>query len=381
MTLASDDKRDTDGLSATTLRMLALREVVFEEWTNRVRASSKKAETLPQPILVDTMPAFYDNIAESLTADYPRTQGVDGTNLAAEHGNERARVTAYDHETLIGEYQLFRWVVFEVLYREGVELSAAQVLTINASIDAGIKEAVSAFALVHTLLREKFAAALTHDLRGPLGAASTALELILINNDPAMLRVFAVKALQNVQRMDGMIRELLDSMAFHGGEQIPLRMSQFDILEVVKEVQVDTAGIQGARIEIAGVSVIGWWDRSSLRRALENLVSNAIKYGHESRPITIRVQESHGRLILHVHNEGTPIPPDEQQAIFQMYRRTESAQLTQRQGWGIGLPYVRAVAESHGGSVVTDSTPERGTTFTIEVPVDCRPYDGSPTIV
>jgi signal transduction histidine kinase len=379
MTLASDQKPDTQGLSPTSRRMLALREQVFAEWEGRVRAGLESASALPHPLLIDTLPAFYDNIAEALTPDYPRNTGVDGTTLAAEHGGERARLTNYDHPALVGEYQKFRWVIFDVLNREGVQLSTDEIQTINASIDAGIKEAVGAFALVHGALRERFAAALTHDLRGPLSVASSALELILMVNDPAKMKTLAAKALENVGRMDGMIHELLDTMAFHSGEMLSLTMSQFDIDEVVKEVLVARAG-KTAPVDLSGAQVRGWWDRAALTRALENLMTNAEKYGQHGAAIAIRVGETHGRLILSVHNEGIAIPPEEHDAIFKMYRRAESTQASPQQGWGIGLPYVRAVAESHGGSIALDSAPGRGTTFTIDIPVDCRPFVGAPTL-
>ena len=340
MTLASDQQPDTDGLSTTSRRMLVLREQVFAEWEGRVRAGLEPASTLPHPLLIDTLPAFYDNIAQALTPGYPRDTGVDGTTLAAEHGGERARLTNYDPPALVGEYQKFRWVIFDVLNREGVQLSADEVQTINASIDAGIKEAVGAFALVHSALRERFAAALTHDLRGPLSVASSALELIMLVDDPAKMQTMAAKALENVRRMDGMIHELLDTMAFHSGEKLSLTMSQFDIDEVVKEVLLARAG-KTAPVDVTGVQVRGWWDRAALTRALENLLTNAGKYGQQGAAIAIRISESHGRLILSVHNEGNAIPPEEHDAIFKMYRRAESTQSSPQQGWGIGLPYVR----------------------------------------
>lgn len=380
MTLASDQKLNLEGLSTTSRRMLALREAVFAEWEVRVRATLNKARTLSHPMLVDTLPEFYDNIAEAVSPGYPRSTGVDGNTLASEHGGERARITTYDHEALIGEYQVFRWVIFEVLAREGVDLNTSEIITINASIDAGIKEAVSGFVLVHSALRERFAAALTHDLRGPLGAASTALELIMMTDDPVRMKTFAAKALDNVHRMNHMIHELLSTMSFHSGENLVLDMSAFDIREVVKEVQVDTVTQHGPRVRVSGSPVHGWWDRQAMKRALENMVGNAIKYGRAGTPVSIRVEEVHERLLISVHNEGEPIPPGEQEAIFQMYRRTEAARLTRQQGWGIGLPYVRAVAESHGGSIALDSTAERGTTFAIDVPKDCRPLRGAPTV-
>lgn len=380
MTYATDRPHDAQSLSPTSQRMLALRDAVFAEWERRVRADLPQAKDLKHPILIDTLPAFYDNIAEAVTLDYPRLVATSGTTVAAEHGGERARLTAYDHQALIGEYQIFRWVIFDVLYREGVPLVPDEVLAINASIDAGIKDAVNAFTLVHSALRERFAASLTHDLRAPLGAVATALELMQLAPELPRTRDLTAKALDNVHRMGAMIHELLDTMAFHGGHQLSLEMTHFDVCELVEEVRADAADALGPRIRTRGQPIPGWWDRSALKRALENMVGNAVKYGRPGTPVTIMVDAVHGRLLLTVHNEGDPIPPEEQEGIFQMYVRAEAARGNAGHGWGIGLPYVRAVAESHGGSIALESTAERGTTFVIDIPVDCRDFKGAPTI-
>jgi len=63
-----------------------------------------------------------------------------------------------------------------------------------------------------------------------------------------------------------------------------------------------------------------------------------------------------------------------------MYRRADAARRGDSQGWGIGLPYVRAVAESHGGSVTVDSGVDRGTTFVIDIPLDARAAGDAPTL-
>jgi len=380
VTYASDQKDDGSGLSRASQRMLALREQVFAQWEAEVRASVEEAAQLRHPVLIDTLPVFYDNIAESLTPGYGRQNGTDGTTVAAEHGGERARITSYDHVALIDEYQLLRRCILEALARDGVSLSHAEVLVVDSSIDAGIKEAVNAFTLVHRGLRERFTAALTHDLRGPLHATSMALEIILMTNDPARIRTVAAKALANVQRMGGMVSELLDSMAFHGGQKVQLELSQFDICELVREVQLDAVAQRNMPVHMTPHSVHGWWDSKALWRAIENMITNACKYGEAGTPITIKIDEVHERLLLTVHNHGEPIPQNEQESIFQMYRRAESARQGVKGGWGIGLPYVRAVAESHGGSVGVDSSRERGTTFVIDIPVDCRPMQDAPTL-
>lgn len=380
MSFASDQNQAQFPLSSNGKRMLSLRDHVFALWEQQVRQRLQQARSLQHPILIDTLPVFYDNIAQSISPAYPRAIATDGTTVAAEHGGERARITSYDHTALIEEYQLLRWAIFEVLHREQVVLDHEEMHAINASIDGGIQEAVEAFTLVHSGFRERFAAALTHDLRGPMAAALTGLEVLLLTNDQAKMKTLGAKAITNIQRMSKMVDELLDTMAFHGGQDIQLSLSEVDILEVIKEAQSDAMAIHGPRIRFDAGSVRGWWDRDALKRVIENLVSNAVKYGSPDTPVTIQSQEIHGRLVVTVHNEGPPIPAQEQECIFQMYRRAETAKRGAKEGWGIGLPYVRAVTESHGGSIGLDSSVERGTTFVIDIPADGRLYKNSDSL-
>lgn len=380
MTFASDQDDAQIGLSANGKHMLAMRDDVFAVWESRVREQLLQARVLQQPILIDTLPVFYDNIVESISSAHPRTSGTDGTTVASEHGGERARVTSYDHAALIEEYQILRWAIFDVLHREQIVLDHHETHAIHSSIDSGIQEAVEAFFLVHSAFRERFAAALTHDLRGPLTATVTGLELIMLTNDVTKIKLIAARALANSERMSAMIDELLHTMAFHGGQKIQLAPADVDIMEIVKEVQADAITAHGPRIRVMGQSILGHWDHTALKRALENLVANAVKYGSPDTPITIKVQGTHGRLVLTVHNEGQPIPPSEQECVFQMYRRAQSARQNAAKGWGIGLPYVRAVAESHGGSVGLDSSVESGTTFVIDIPLDARLAPDAPSL-
>jgi signal transduction histidine kinase len=73
-----------------------------------------------------------------------------------------------------------------------------------------------------------------------------------------------------------------------------------------------------------------------------------------------------------MHNEGHPISPDETESIFKVFTRGRASRQSHQEGWGIGLPFARAVAASHGGSCLVNSSPELGTSFVIELPVDAR---------
>jgi len=380
MTLASDQEPDSSRLSDTAKRMEALRDDVFAAWEARVREQLLPARALQHPLLIDTLPVFYDNILESISPAHPRRSAVDGSSVAGEHGGERARLTSYDHATLIEEYQLLRWAIFDVAHRAQLVFDHREAHAIHTSIDLGIREAVQAFFLVHSGFREGFAAALTHDLRGPLAATITALELILLTDDLAKIKTVAARALANSERMGTMLDELLHTMAFHSGQKMQLALGEVDIMDVAMEVQAEASAASRARLRVTGHAVRGVWDRGALKRALENLVANAVKYGSPATPITIRTDETHGRLVLSVHNEGEPIPAEEQECVFQMYERARSAQQGTAQGWGIGLPYVRAVAESHAGSVGLDSSAELGTTFVIDIPLDSRLVAAPPVL-
>jgi len=75
---------------------------------------------------------------------------------------------------------------------------------------------------------------------------------------------------------------------------------------------------------------------------------------------------------MSVHNSGNAIDREHHGQIFEYLWRDGSTK--GKRGWGIGLPFVKSVAESHGGSVAVDSSPATGTTFIIDIPVDCRPF-------
>jgi signal transduction histidine kinase len=381
MTLATDQNLDPDKLSPTARRMLELRDEVLWEWAERVRQSLKEAEQLPHPILINTFPSLYDNIAEAITPGYPRTTGNESNTVASEHGGERARLTNYNVHSVIFEYQILRWTIFDVLKANDVQLNDDEIYRINASIDGSVREAVNAFALAQLALRERFMAALTHDLRNPLSNAKLAAQLIERSSDPDRIKEFAGQIVASLERMDGMIQDLLDAAKFQSGERLKLRLEEFDMQELAKEVCEQFTFAHGPRFQLIAQSARVWWDREAIKRAMENLLGNALKYGTPDTPVRIKIDPVHGRVMLTVHNEGEPIPPEQIESLFQVFQRAVAAKEGNSDGWGIGLPYVRSVAESHGGSIEVDSAERRGTTFLISMPADARPYQHAPTLV
>jgi signal transduction histidine kinase len=94
-------------------------------------------------------------------------------------------------------------------------------------------------------------------------------------------------------------------------------------------------------------------------------------------PITCQVLETHGRVIMSVHNEGDAIPAEYLTVLFQPFRRSLVAEKSGKPGWGLGLVLVQAIAEAHGGSVAVESTAEQGTTFSLDILLDVTDFGDS----
>jgi signal transduction histidine kinase len=362
-----------------------LREPILNSWLAKVKAEVKTAGILNNPIIINTIPLFLDGLAEALCQECSRETATESSNIAQEHGGERARVTRYGPEQVIQEYQILREVIKAEVRRQ-TPLSDRDDLIIQKSFDKAIQESMISYFLVHGRIREQFVATLTHDLRNPIGAVKMAAELILdvVNEDEAALAVVEIndlskRIIKNAKRADRMIQDMLDASVVQVGERLDLQISKGDIRDVLAEAIGERTKEQAERLKVHNISYIGYWDLDSFQRSIENLINNAFKYGEDKSAVTVRVQQTHDRVMVSVHNFGNPIPAENLENLFQVFRRAEAAKKSGKPGWGIGLALARTTAERMGGSLGVESSAEQGTTFTIDVPADARPFGDAPT--
>ncbi|MEO5970707.1 MAG: HAMP domain-containing sensor histidine kinase [Bdellovibrionia bacterium] len=378
MVFATDKGNFNPRPHTTAGRLRDCREQMLSKFVERVRQGITSAHGEDDSIIVDTLPAFVDNLAEALDPNYPRKLATEGTSAASEHGGERARVTRYSPRELIKEYQILKDTLLEVL-SEGTKLSKRDTNIITASVDNAMEASLWAYFMVHQGLREQFVAILTHDLRNPLSAIKASSELILrFPVRTSQTLILAARIIDSAQRIDRMIQDLLDASRVRFGEKLNYEVSKCDLVPLIQDVIAHLATVYGERFVLNGENIQGYWNKEAFKRAIENLLVNAIKYGDPTSSITVLLQKIRGRAIVSVHNEGPPIPKEEQESLFQSFMRAQSTEYRKKNGWGLGLAMVRGMAEGHGGSICVDSAPGRGTTFIIDVPVDSRPHLSKP---
>jgi signal transduction histidine kinase len=187
---------------------------------------------------------------------------------------------------------------------------------------------------------------------------------------PDQLHKLSARIIENLDRADRMLLDLLDANRIRAGEPLQLEFARFDLVPLARETLEELALIHGNRISFAAPeSLEGEWSSEGVRRVLENLCGNAIKYGAHDRPVTVTLAEhGPGEVALSVHNWGKAISPEEQEHLFRPYRRASTSADGGQRGWGLGLTLVDGLVRAHGGRVEVASATETGTTFTVTLP-------------
>jgi signal transduction histidine kinase len=188
---------------------------------------------------------------------------------------------------LIHELQIFRDVLLSVIDARHLVLRKSDAEMIGRSIEGAARESISRFNAVNKEATEAFTESLSHDLRNPLHVASASAQLLLLkSSDPAVINL-AKRILKKILETDAMIQTLLDAAVLRGQMKLRLRVSCFDIPVLIEEVCADIR-LSGQEARIKCKNIEGYRCRTSMKRVLEHLVSNAQKYGDQSKAMKAR---------------------------------------------------------------------------------------------
>jgi PAS domain S-box-containing protein len=250
---------------------------------------------------------------------------------------------------------------------EGLAAQAAVALD-NSSLYLQAQRAVS--------LRDEFLQVAAHELRTPITSLKLKVQSLLRKAStlgPALSAAQLHGKLEEVERIMGklnvLINELLDISRITAGN-LHLTWEPVDLMSVVHEVALRfeaQAAQAHVPIHVRGNGpLVGNWDRLRLEQVVTNLLSNALKYGAGS-PVVIDTESDGTHARLTVRDEGIGIAPESLSRIFGRFERAVSER--HYGGLGLGLYITRQIVEALGGVVRVESTPGKGSTFTIELPL------------
>lgn len=228
-------------------------------------------------------------------------------------------------------------------------------------------------------LKRTFLSLISHKLRTPL-AAVTGFADILMDEVDADTDPMWAKAVRTIRSQGGKVSELVDKLLSYTTiespdtqlslEPFPLDGALKDALEALKEKLEERA----ARVDAPATGVVLTADRRLVVEALKNLVDNAIKFNKKASPLaSIRVEAAGGWAAVTVADTGPGVPPEDVERVFSRFHQVEKDFTGQQDGMGLGLAFVRKVAQLHGGSATLRSKLGEGSTVTMTLPCGKAP--------
>ena len=230
-------------------------------------------------------------------------------------------------------------------------------------------------------LRDEFLASISHDLRSPLATVKGSAQLIrrrlagLAEREPdaAFARHLADGIVGAAATMAELIEQLLDLARQDARRPLTLDLHETDLAALTRAAVEGAQAAAGRRIsmELVEEPLVGRWDPLRLRRVLDNLIGNAIKYGANG-DVCVRVERSSGagdaEAVLSVSDQGIGIPASDLPHIFERFHRGANV-VGRIPGTGIGLAGTRQIVDAHGGRIAIESAEGEGTTVSVHLPL------------
>ncbi|WP_322085333.1 ATP-binding protein [Burkholderia sp. BCC1999] len=227
-------------------------------------------------------------------------------------------------------------------------------------------------------LKDELLATVSHELRTPLNVIYGWVEVLRNSGDHA-LQNQAIDAIDRSARsLTRMVGDILDASSLATGK-LRLDTTPVDVVRLFS----DSVGAFQTAASSAGIvlefdcdttSCIVSGDAERLRQMLSNLISNALKFTPGGGNVTVALTRDNAHAVLTVTDTGQGVVPEFLPYVFDMFRRADDSPASSRRGLGLGLSIVRHIAELHGGRVtVVSAGRNRGTTFTVTLPVGWQP--------
>jgi two-component system phosphate regulon sensor histidine kinase PhoR len=225
-------------------------------------------------------------------------------------------------------------------------------------------------------VRRDFVANVSHELKTPVTSIQGFIETLqdgAANNPEDAKRFLGIIARQT-DRLNSIIEDLLLlSELEQQGETVQVPTETSNIRQILTEsVELCRHKAEQRNVQIhteCPSDLTAKVNPSLLEQAVLNLADNAVKYSNPGGEIIIRAEVQQDQLMIHVQDFGSGIAPEHQERIFERFYRVDKARSRQLGGTGLGLAIVKHIAQYHKGTVSVQSTPGKGSVFTLALPL------------
>lgn len=368
---------------------------IAEEWEGFARSLAPGSGELSKLVLRDHIDEILDAIARDMrepqspaeqaekgTGQGGRSENGDLDQAGQQHAGQRIDV-GFKLDQTAAEFRALRASIVRLWEESSPETAPSDrgdLIRFNEAIDQIFIESMNSFTRKLDRYREQFLAVLGHDLRNPLGAILMSADLLSRAEDLDARHARTVtRILNSAERMNRLLSDLLDLTRARLGAGLPMTRGPMDLETVCRQVLDELEAFHPDRVlrfEPSG-DLRGEWDAQRIAQVVSNLTANALQHGDKAAPILVSARPEGEQVMLLVHNEGPPIPPQDLGKVFEPLVQSEGAAQAKAAGsLGLGLFIVQEVVTAHGGEVSVTSTEAQGTTFTVRLPRRAPPRAG-----
>ncbi len=242
---------------------------------------------------------------------------------------------------------------------------------------AGAVIVLSDMTRVHRLesLRRDFVANVSHELKTPVTSIQGFAEALQEGGlaDPEQTRRYVSIIGKHAQRLNAIIDDLLSLSRLEDGSERRAISFEYHRLKDVLKAAIDLSAVKAEQKRIAVTlqcddDLEAKVNAPLLEQAVVNLIDNAVKYSEPGAVVAIRVDQREGHTAIRVKDTGCGIPAEHLSRIFERFYVVDKSRSRKLGGTGLGLAIVKHIAQVHGGHVAVDSTPGKGSTFSLHIP-------------
>lgn len=227
----------------------------------------------------------------------------------------------------------------------------------------------------YSQIKNDFISNMTHELKTPISTISLAGEMLgdeAVKKTPEKVDRFVKMIREENKRLGVLVESVLQTAVLDKGD-FKLKRSEFDLHEVINSamekvrLQVEQ---KGGRLEtqLNASNPVLFADRVHITNIVYNLLDNAVKYAQETPEITLSTENNSAGILMRVKDNGIGISKENQKKVFEQFYRVSTGNVHNVRGFGLGLSYVKAIVQKHGGEVSVESDLGKGSTFEVFLP-------------